>query len=95
MASASSFLHRRIAFIEALCHQAGIAVDAERELSEIIAADGKAVDILQKSSASSTLEGISHIMIRRKSVIAALKSVCFQQAPPPPRIPRRCERMES
>jgi hypothetical protein len=42
-------LDRRVALIEGACHQARVAIQAERQLGQVVGADGKAVEIFEEA----------------------------------------------
>ena len=54
-------LDRLVALVEQVRDELRIAIDAEHELRQIVAADGEAVEDLRELRASVTLLGISHI----------------------------------
>jgi hypothetical protein len=58
-------LDGRIALVEVGGQQlqAGVAVQAQGQLGQVVGADGEAVEVLEELSARMALEGTSHIMI--------------------------------
>ena len=51
------FLHRVVALVEEIAQIGGVAIDAENELGEVVAADGKAVEALRELAGEDHVRG--------------------------------------
>mmetsp|Transcript_46149 Transcript_46149/g.119750 ORF Transcript_46149/g.119750 Transcript_46149/m.119750 type:complete len:372 (-) Transcript_46149:323-1438(-) len=70
--------HRRVLLVEVLRHQAGVAVQAEGQLREVVAPDGEAVEVLQELLGQEDVRGQLRHHVHLQPVDAALQAVLLQ-----------------
>ncbi len=68
-------LHGRVAFVVEVAYQCAVAVQAEGELGEVVAADGEAIDVLAEFLGHEDVAGDLRHQEELKALFAALQAV--------------------